>query len=258
MKTNVASHLAVMAVLAMVAINCSGPDSADLSPALTVDQWITADPKNESSEFLDAIPKTDSQCLEEIWGVDRYTAIRSGDANIDFDFDEIGGGWDITEDASSLYKCLSGETWARFVLGDLLINEFSEFNELRGLSTGTVACFDGKIAERGIIGITSKFGDVIQESGRLDPEDIELIMLESGFEIMPALVCLNEDERREMDEVLGFDVRELECLLDAFESAGIDQYAVMKDVYLGNDISPITMSRYELITLECGDAISGR
>ena len=207
---------------------------------------IGADPKNEPAVFLDAIPKTDSKCLEEIWGVDRYTAIRSGDANIEFDLDEVGSPFEMTEDGSSLYKCLSGETWARFLIGDL-------FNDLGELSAGTLACVDGKIAERNLVAITSKLGDVILEQ-EAALEDIELILTEFVIESMPVLFCLNEDERR-ATEGFGFEeLWEMECLLDALESTGMDLYAAFEAIQSDpfNMKSAEITAEFERATLECG------
>jgi hypothetical protein len=238
--------LLAMPVFAVVAVACSSEEIANLSPGSIIDAGaatavadastavadaaskasfvpIRANMDDEPAVFLDAIPETDRKCLEEIWGEDRYTAIRSGEEQ-------------LNDESLDIFKCMSSETLSRITTGGLL-------NEVGELTPATLTCVATKLAEGNVAAIAGRIGEL---EGEPTLEDFAPILTE----IIPVSFCLNEDERAVMDgqSQFGSSIETLECLYDGTEAIGLDFSTVFE--ISPSDYEP--SAEYLKVATDCG------
>jgi|GEM_PF-2405278 len=235
--------LLILATFAIVAAACGSESAVDQAPVSIPDPGaatavaavstgadfvpIRADMDNEPAEFLDAIPETDRSCLEEIWGVDRYTAIRSGEER-------------LNDESLDIFKCMSGETWSRIMTGGLL-------NEVGEMTAATLACVADKLADGNVAAIANRIGDL---EGEPTLEDFASISIDMLSEIIPVSFCLNEDERAVMDaqSQFGASISTLECLYDGATSLGLDFSSVFRIAPTGFE----PPAEYLQVASDCG------
>ncbi|MDP6821766.1 MAG: hypothetical protein QF554_00545 [Dehalococcoidia bacterium] len=239
--------LPVLAGFAVVAAACSGSNGAELSPGSIIDPDaatavaagaskapfvpIRADMDNEPAEFLDAIPEAENKCLEEIWGVDRYTAIRSGEERLD-------------DESLDIFECMSGDTWSRIMAGGL-------FNEVGELSLATQACVAEKLAVGNVAAVANRINDL---DGEPTLEDFASISIDMISEVIPVSFCLNEDERAVMDgqSQFGASIATLECLYHGAQSVGLDFSSVFQIAPAGYE----PPAEYLQVAEDCGYPIT--
>ena len=192
---------------------------------------IRADMDNEPAEFLDAIPDTESKCLEEIWGADRYTAIRSGEER-------------LNDESLDIFKCMSGDTWSRIMAGGL-------FNEVGELTVATQACVAERLAEGNVAAVANRINDL---EGEPTLEDFASISIDMISEVIPVSFCLNEDERAVIDgqNQFGASIATLECLYDGAKSVGLDFSSVFQIAPSGFE----PPAEYLQVAEDCGHPIT--
>ena len=176
---------------------------------------ITADLEAEPLAFFAAISAFERNCLVEAVGQVR--------------FDEITSGMEPTEEeGADLLACLSGVTFGRILAGGLING-----TELDSLASTTLDCMEERFAA---VTPSDLFGSIEDLAGE-DAVTSALETADAAFRvILPAFFCLDEDERRVLDEELaaGLDegfaptITQIECV---YESIGEDGLAGL----FGND-----------------------
>ena len=239
--------LLIFTTFVVVAAACGSEGDAGTAPASIIDPGaatavaagsfgapfvpITADMDNEPAAFLDAIPETESKCLEEKWGVDRYTAIRSGEER-------------LNDESLDIFQCITGPTWARIMAGGL-------FNEIGELTVATQACVAEKLSKGNVSGIANRINDLDGEPTLEDFAEISIAMIS---ELIPVSFCLNEDERAVMDaqSQFGASIPTLECLFDGATSLGLDFSSVFQIAPTGFE----PPAEYLQVASDCGFPIT--
>ncbi len=235
--------LLVLATFAIFTAACGSEDAVDQSPASILDSGaatavaagstatdfvpIKADMDNEPAAFLDAIPEAENKCLEEKWGTERYTAIRSGEEQ-------------LNDESLDIFQCITGPTWARVMAGGL-------FNEVGELTVATQACVAEGLSKGNVSDIANRINDL---EGEPTLEDFAKISIDMISEIIPVSFCLNEDERALMDaqSQFGASISSLECLYDGATSLGLDFSTVFQIAPTGFE----PPAEYLKVASDCG------
>lgn len=233
--------LLFLAAFALVAVACSSEDTPDLAPIIDAGAAtaqaaaadavplvpIHADMDTEPAAFLDAIPEAESNCLEEKWGDDRYTAIRSGEER-------------LNDESLDIFQCITGETWSRVIAGGL-------FNEIGELDPITLSCVANKLGDGKVAAVASQLQQI---EGEPTLEDYAAVSMQMISEIIPVSFCLNEDERAKLDSQsqFGTSISTLECLYEGTESLGLDFSTVFQ--VAPPDFEP--PAEYLQVAADCG------
>lgn len=230
----------ILATFAVVAVACSSEDTLDLAPiidagAATAEAAasqlaefppITVSLDDEPAAFLDAIPETERQCLEDERGDDRYTAIRNGEER-------------LGDETLGLFPCIAWNTLLRVMVGGMTA-------EIGGLSIETQACMIQKLSAGNTSSVISHI-DALGDKPSL--EEFGPIMMDLITEI-PVTFCLNEEERAKLDDQnqFGTSISDLECMYDGVQSLGLDFSTVFEIAPAGFE----PPAEYLKVASDCG------
>ena len=155
---------------------------------------ITANPEEDPTAFLQAIPAGERECMVQAFGTENL-------------FEVIGAGPPSSEDRTKLMDCLSEETARRMMLGSMM---------------------EGDIGEQGVACLSAELSDVSFLENLIPSSDQGMETSTFPFQLNRAMLnCLSDEEAAGWEllggqEVGGPSMTQIRCL---YESADDDTIA---------------------------------
>jgi hypothetical protein len=216
--------VAAVAIAMLAVIACGTDDSSTdaqapaavpeptATPVPTVSsEPITANPADDPTAFIAALPDSERQCLVDALGEAVFGNLLAGEDPSD-------------EDGRAILGCLTNGTIQRVIVGQVIVQGGIE------LSDATLACVDDRLSTVDFLSL----GSLLLDGSGVDSEGLNTEQIaEVALSLFPAIFCLNDEERAGLgsadsggDDFFsgvfnGSTIDALECGFDAASPDGL-------------------------------------